>query len=155
MGDLIHRQASDILRQANEKGILDVSGDSIFALEYAAAQESIANGLYITWIPSAFITIPASATDEIKSGIGQCCRIGSQSLCQCGHNLASHQKPKVPKKGYIKPPACASCKRCKQFTYSPSYTEECGQWWLMRRRDFNLRDWRKVSFLFYFLRINH
>lgn len=144
MSDLIPREAAEILRRADQKGLLSATSDTIYGIEYAAAQESIANGLYITWVPSAFMSIPASASDEIKSGIGQCCRIGSQSLCQCGHSFGNHQQPKVPKKGYIKPPACVSCKRCKQFAYSPSYPEECGQWWLMRRRDFIIRDWRKV-----------
>jgi hypothetical protein len=48
--------------------------------------------------------------------------------------------------GYLKPPAC--CQRgcnCKEFRYVPCYPEECGQWWLRRRKDFNIVDWRKVS----------
>jgi hypothetical protein len=144
MSDLIPRDAREIVRQAEQKHLLDTSNDSTYSLECLAAQESIDHGLYVTWVPSTFATIPASATDEIKSGIGQCCRIGSQSLCQCGHVLSNHQIPKVPKKrGYIKPPPCTNCRTCKQFTYSPSHPEECGQWWLRRRRDFDIREWRK------------
>lgn len=114
--------------------------------ETEAANESIASGLYVTWSPHPSSTLGPSAADELRSGAGQCCRVGSTSVCMCGHSLENH-KPVVPSKsgGYTKPPTCLKCKRCTGYQYVPSRPEECGQWWLSRRGDFNLLDWRKVK----------
>lgn len=114
--------------------------------ETEAANESIVTGLYVTWSPLPSCTVGPSAADEIRNGTGQCCRVGSNSVCMCGHSLQNH-KPVVPSKsgGYTKPPACLKCKRCIGYQYVPARPEECGQWWLSRRRDFNLLDWQKVS----------
>jgi hypothetical protein len=122
-----------------------LKSDGILNMEILAADESIASGLYICWKPSPYATIPASAADEIKSGIGQCCRVGSISLCRCGHTLAEHQSVKKVKRGFIKPPTCAKCRRCPGFTYSPSFPSETGQPWLLRRKVFNIQEWRQVK----------
>lgn len=119
----------------------------IFYAESEAAIESIESGLYVTFLPHPSNSIPASAADEIRAGTGQCCRVGSMSLCRCGHVLGQHNSVKIPKKGgYIPPPKCneKTC-RCRQYQYSPSFPEETGQYWLKRRRDFNINEWRKVS----------
>ena len=45
--------------------------------------------------------------------------------------------------GNIKPPTCksSSCRRCTGFSYCPTRPEEVGQWWLPRRKDFDVRGW--------------
>lgn len=135
-----------IVRAAEAKGLLNESSDTVLQVETIAAQWSIATQLYVSLQPSGFATIPASASDDIREGTSQCCRVGEISLCGCGHDLLSHESVKLPKRsGYIKPPKCSRCKKCPGFAYFPMYPEECGQWWLRRRRDFNLHDWRKVS----------
>jgi hypothetical protein len=113
--------------------------------ERSAAAESIQTGTYISWVPHPSCVLGPSAADEIKTGTGQCCRVGSASVCMCGHALSAHKPLLKLKSGYNKPPACASCKRCVGFEYAPQFPEECGQWWLSRRRDFNLAEWRRVS----------
>jgi hypothetical protein len=114
-------------------------------LETQAAEESLQTGLYISWVPHPSCILGPSAADETKNGTGQCCRVGSHSFCRCGHQLSSHRPLGKIKAGYNKPPACSTCKRCPGFEYSPHFPEECGQWWLSRRKDFVLSDWRKVS----------
>ena len=47
--------------------------------EVTAARESISTELYIIWSPMPH-----------RNGTGQCCRIGSPSICMCGHALQSH-----------------------------------------------------------------
>ncbi len=136
----------EIINEAGRRGFFDNSLDTILTAETHAAEWSLSSGLYVSFQPSGFSSIPASACDDIRNGTSQCCRVGRQSLCECGHSLEAHENCKIPKRpGYIKPPKCLSCKRCPSFNYLPMYTEECGQWWLKRRRDFNLHDWRKVN----------
>ena len=114
--------------------------------EIKASKESINNGIYITYIPTDTYQLTSLASDEIRNSIGQCCRISSSSLCICGHDLQNHDEVKSFKSSiYIKPPRCKQCShRCKGYNYIPSLPEECGQWWLSRRKDFNLEQWRKV-----------
>lgn len=120
-------------------------GSAMMLSEVAAANESIGSGLYISWMPHPSCILTSLASDEIRNGTGQCCRVGSQSVCMCGHSLQSHKEVKVPKSaGYIKPPTCSSCRKCPGFNYAPSRPEECGQWWLPRRSDFNIAEWRQV-----------
>eukprot|EP01038_Epipyxis_sp_PR26KG_P006740 gene6740-9235_t len=130
---------SDIEHAISRYGV-NPGGSSMIQAEHTVALESISSTLYITWNPHPSCLLTISASDEIRSGLGQCCRIGSSSVCLCGHSLSNHQNVKL-KFGYIKPPACTSC-RCKAYQYIPSRPEECGQWWLPRRKDFDLVSWR-------------
>ncbi|KAJ1433676.1 hypothetical protein B484DRAFT_298291, partial [Ochromonadaceae sp. CCMP2298] len=73
----------------------------------------------------------------------QCCRVGSASSCMCGHALSEHQPvANTRSSGYIKPPRCTRCRTCVGFNYAPSFPEECGQWWLARRGNFDISSWR-------------
>lgn len=111
--------------------------------EDIAAQESIENGLYITWNPKSIDLIREEATRvRYEQTNDQCCRISSHSLCLCGHKLLEHQQV-IKKNSFIRPPKCKSGCRCFGYSYMPSRPEECGQWWLPRRRDFDLKAWRK------------
>lgn len=93
--------------------------------EVAAARESISTELYIIWNPMPHCQLPTTASDEIRNGTGQCCRIGSHSICMCGHSLQGHYAVSLPKNrhSYIKPPQCTECKHCKGFNYAPSLPE--------------------------------
>lgn len=67
----------------------------------------------------------------------------------CGHPLKGHNPVNVSKKGgYIRPPTCRQhgC-HCKGFAYCPIRPEECGQWWLPRRRDFDIETWIAVRII--------
>ena len=126
---------------------------AILQIEIEAAHQSIASGVYITFLPNRSSSLPNSASDELINGIGQCCRVGSKSICLCGHALDQHVTVVVPKKiGYIKPPKCSTkfC-RCISYSYCPSRPEECGQWWLPRRKDFNIIEWQKVLLFLYII----
>ncbi len=114
--------------------------------ETFAAEESIASGLYVSWIAHPDCKLGPSAADEIKNRTGQCCRVSSKSICMCGHPLSGHDKVVGSKSGaYVRPPKCTQCKKCPGYSYAPVLPEECGQWWLSRRKDFNVVEWRKVG----------
>ena len=67
---------------------------------------------------------------------GRPCREGSHSSPWGGGGGAT-----PPPGG--RPPRCRSCAKCPGFRYAPSRPEECGQWHLPRRKDFDLVAWRK------------
>lgn len=96
--------------------------------EAEAAQEAIERGLYITWQSNS------------STGGQICTRIGSKSRCLCGHFLKNHLPLK--RGGSTRPPKCNSCTKCPGFRYAPSRPEECGQWHLPRRKDFDLKAWQ-------------
>ena len=92
--------------------------------ESRGAQRAVASGVYIVWRSE-------------KSG-ADCSRVASDSRCFCGHTLGGH---KAVNKNNPQPPACTSC-ACRRFEYVPSRPEECGMWWLPRRKGFDVHSWR-------------
>lgn len=93
--------------------------------EKLAAEEAIQSGLYGIW-------------RNASTGHDFCSRIGPISLCFCGHNLSEHEWDKARRKLR---PSCTSCP-CSGFSYMPRRPEEVGEWWLPRRRGFDVRLWR-------------
>jgi hypothetical protein len=130
------------IESAIEKHGVTPGGSYMMKAEAAAANESMNSGLYVTFSPHPSCSFTSAAYDGIKDGTSQCCRIGNKSICTCGHSLLNHQPVKL-RSGYIKPPTCLNC-RCGGYSYSPARPEECGQWWLPRRKDFILREWQQV-----------
>lgn len=89
-------------------------------LEKEAALFALNNGIYITW------RVPSSTED--------CTRVGPGAKCFCGdlfenHNLSKRTNP------------CNACK-CSSFKFVPSRPEEVGEWWLPRRKEFDIRTYR-------------
>ena len=139
-----------LTEQAIEKAIdqfgVAPGGQVTMKQEFNAAKEAVSSGIYIIWAPNPSCALTNDAFIGIKDKTSQCCRIGSQSICQCGHKLVSHSEIKLTKGGgFIKPPFCKELRcRCSGYNYCPFRPEECGQWWLPRRKDFNLLEWQKV-----------
>ncbi len=90
--------------------------------ELVHAKEAIDCGLYITF----------------SSPKSECFRVGSQSLCLCGHLFGEHSK--ASKKGRLDFP-CGAC-TCKQYHFMFRRPEEQGLWWLVRRKGFDVGKWR-------------
>jgi len=93
--------------------------------ERLAAEEAVRTGLYGVW-------------RNPTSGHDFCGRIGPLSRCFCGHDYSEHVWDKAKKKMR---PKCGSC-QCTGFQYMPRRPEEVGEWWLPRRRGFDVRLWR-------------
>jgi hypothetical protein len=124
-------------------------GVACMRAEGEAARESLETGLYITYIPQSIDMIAESSVRmNYEATKTQCCRVGSNSVCLCGHKLSDHKPVNKKSKSFIRPPKCDNGKcRCFGFNYMPSRPEECGQWWLPRRRDFDINAWKKVRTL--------
>lgn len=100
-------------------------GRKMMDAEKLAAEEAVATGLYGVWRNSS-------------SGHDFCGRVGPLSRCFCGHDYTEHAWDKARKKLR---PACTSCP-CSGFLYIPRRPEEVGEYWLPRRRGFDVRIWR-------------
>lgn len=99
-------------------------GKAMMEREVLHAQEAFETGIYCTF------------TNPVKKS--ECFRIGSQSLCFCGHFFGDHAKLK--KTGPIRYP-CGSC-GCKDYRFMFQRPEEQGLWWLPRRKGFDVHKWR-------------
>ncbi|KAG2501048.1 hypothetical protein HYH03_000867 [Edaphochlamys debaryana] len=93
--------------------------------EEEAAQHAIDTGIYGVF---------RCAT----KGNDYCTRVGPSARCFCGHSFGDHQFLNWPKTPY---PSCKTC-ACRAFQYVPKRPEEVGEWWLPRRKGFNVHTWR-------------
>jgi hypothetical protein len=99
-------------------------GKAMMEREILHAQEAFESGVYCTF------------TNNMKKS--ECYRVGSQSLCFCGHFFGNHVK--AMKKGPIRYP-CGNCP-CKDYRFMFQRPEEQGLWWLPRRKGFDVHKWR-------------
>ncbi|MCQ2815691.1 MAG: FAM221A/B family protein [archaeon] len=90
------------------------------------AQEAIESGIYVTWST----TSPGGKTID-------CFRVGSNSMCICGHGFPNHECI-LTKRFSTK---CKSCK-CKGFQYIPLYPEEVGNYWQPYQKHFSYDTWK-------------
>eukprot|EP00741_Cyanophora_paradoxa_P005086 tig00000857_g4928.t1 len=95
------------------------AGKKLLDAERAAAIWAIESGLY-----AVYRSVPTGR---------ECTRIGPATKCFCGHTCSEHdlRNPMV---------RCVKCP-CKAFAYVPIRPEEIGEWWLPRRKDFDIRTW--------------
>lgn len=68
----------------------------------------------------------------------ECSRVGSKSLCFCGCKYADHDIKASKKRITSK---CKNCP-CKEFKFIPQRPEECGMYWLPRRKGFKVSEWK-------------
>ena len=67
-----------------------------------------------------------------SAGTDFCARIGPRSRCFCGHDHKAHGAQGC---------GTAGCS-CRNFRWVPRRPEEVGEWWLPRRRGFQVKRWR-------------
>ena len=92
-------------------------GLEMMGRERDAALHAMSSGVYGIW-------------RSTRSG-EDCGRIGAASRCFCGRTFGEHRT--------VPPYGCGSCDR---FRYIPQRPEEVGEWWLPRRKGFNVHQWR-------------
>ena len=91
------------------------------------AQEAIESRIYVNW---SCISNGGKTVD--------CFRIGSNSMCICGHGFPCHDKILNKNKFSNK---CNKCK-CKGFKYIPVYPEEVGEYWIPFQKNFSYDTYR-------------
>ena len=98
----------------------------LFDPEREAAIQAIETGIYIGW------RCPGNNFD--------CIRVSNESRCFCGHSLNEHESFQKKRSHNLK---CLStgCS-CKKFAFIPSRPEDIGEWWLQKRRGFDVSTWR-------------
>ena len=112
------------IRAGLEKYGPSQGGKKMLVLEEEAANEALRTGLYVVW------------RSKKLRGSDFCSRVGPGSKCFCGH-LYTHHKPA----GKRARPKCQKCP-CSYFNFIPQRPEEVGDWWLTRRKGFNVNTWR-------------
>ena len=93
--------------------------------ELKHAREAIESTVYITF------TSPSS-----KESCG-CFRVGSESLCFCGHKFTSHKHSMSPFRTGCENPKCT----CPKFAFMFARPEQLGMYWMPRRKGFKLSEW--------------
>ena len=129
------REASASLLCALERFGPAPGAQAMLQWEREAALASLQSGLYVTWRSPGRAGAPNCASTD-------CTRVGPQSRCFCGHDYAQHGGPHNDgwKKNRM---ACdaATC-ACPNFSFMPRRPEECGEWWLVRRKEFDVRTYK-------------
>ena len=134
--------AHAILQGVTQHGVAQ-GPQKLMDMEEEAANLSISSGIYVTWR-----TTKHNRKDD-------CTRIGPRSLCFCGHSYSDHMRSRSsrkpcsrskkskggPKTGG-KSSKCGDNCTCKGFEFIPQRPEEIGDWWLTRRKGFNVNTWR-------------
>ena len=118
------QEAAGMLLDALEKYGPAPGAKAMLNWERSAAQHAVAQGVYVSW----------RSCRRGKEGT-DCTRVGPDSLCFCGHGYSAHGGPRQDawKKNRM---SCDSCP-CANFSFIPRRPEECGEWWLPRRKGFD------------------
>ena len=98
----------------------------LFDPEREAAIQAIKSGIYIGW------RCPGNDFD--------CIRVSMESRCFCGHVLNQHESFEKKRTTSLK--CLLNGCGCKQFAFVPSRPQEIGEWWLPKRRGFDVASWR-------------
>ena len=117
---MIQATTKDSIRIAVSRFGVAPGAQSMLNLEKEASLLSLSTGLYITW------RLPSSPND--------CTRVGPGAKCFCGHLFDTHNLCKRSN-------PCTGC-RCISFKFIPQRPEEVGEWWLPRRKEFDIRTYR-------------
>ena len=117
---MIQATNKESIRSAVARFGVAPGAQSMLNLEKEAYIFSQSSGLYITW------RLPSSPAD--------CTRVGPGSKCFCGHPFEAHNLSKRTN-------PCTGC-RCNSFKFIPQRPEEVGEWWLPRRKEFDIRTYR-------------
>lgn len=121
------RDAANMLLDALEKYGPAPGAKKMLDWERDAARHAVSSGVYVSW----------------RSPKGQdCTRVGPESLCFCGHEYSSHGGPTGA--GWKKNRHSCNHSNCTCVNYSfiPKRPEEAGEWWLVRRKDFDIRTYQ-------------
>ena len=99
--------------------------------EEAGARLALATGVYTVWrlVPGGLRPVRPGDRPPQQD----CARVGPDSRCFCGHPFDRHR----PGLG-----ACPAPCRCTRFEFVPRRPEEVGEWWLPRRKGFDVTLWR-------------
>uniref|UniRef100_A0A061RCD5 Protein fam221b n=1 Tax=Tetraselmis sp. GSL018 TaxID=582737 RepID=A0A061RCD5_9CHLO len=119
--------ATEVIRRNVQQFGPAPGAKKLMAWEKEAAELAVETGVYTVW--------RSLATGQ------DCTRVGPSSRCLCGHLFKAHSGA-----GSVRPGACTGGKdspcRCKRFEFIPRRPEEVGEWWLPRRKGFNINTWR-------------
>merc|ERR1711981_196068 len=118
-----------VLAGLNQHGAA-VGAKKMMRWEFRHAKDALKSGIYVTLY-----------NDYRKY---ECTRLGKFSRCFCNHLYAKH-KLKILKNGRFGKNPCEeeNCK-CENYVYMFRRPEEIGQYFLTRRKGFDINEWRPL-----------
>eukprot|EP00873_Tetraselmis_striata_P015359 jgi/Tetstr1/435623/TSEL_024524.t1 len=119
--------ATEAIRRNVEQFGAAPGAKKMLTWEKEAADLALETGVYTTWRSSA--------------GQQDCTRVGPSARCFCGHSFKAHTGAGTLSLGACGGGKSGPCK-CKRFEFIPRRPEELGEWWLPRRKGFNINTWR-------------
>lgn len=117
----------DIIMNSVKSNKLSVGTRIMMDNELKHAKEALECGIYVTW-----------TSKNSKGEVVDCFRIGSKSMCICGHPFSNHEK--VLKKNKLAS-KCLTCK-CQAYNFIPQLPEEIGEYWIPYQKNFNYMTWK-------------
>lgn len=123
----VAKMQAQVLVNTVKQNRLTLGTQSMMDNERLHAQEAIESGVYVTW-----------STQSKMGKTVDCFRVGSNSVCICGHGYPDHDCILTKKKFSTK---CHNCK-CKAFQYIPQFPEEIGEYWVPYQKGFNYQTWK-------------
>eukprot|EP00392_Amoebophrya_sp_AT5.2_P010921 g10991.t1 len=151
-----HAAAAQRIREAVQEHGPAPGAQTLLRAEFRAAKRATELGVYGVWRPrSEFLSLSPARCSRAPGEPEFCARVGLHSRCFCGHAYADHadcqagiaaQSKERSRTVRAQPPPNSACTvegcGCDRFRFMPQRPEEVGEWWLVRRRGFDVRTWR-------------
>jgi len=123
------KTADGVLAGLQQHGA-SVGAKKMIRWEFRHARDALLSGVYVTL-----------ANTDRKS---ECARIGKMSRCFCNHLYAKHSLKKLKNGRFGKNPCGEESCKCTNFRFMWRRPEEIGQNFLVRRKGFDINQWRPL-----------
>ena len=120
-----HEQYNNTITKIKDNNTLTEGTKNLIIIERIAAEESIQNGIYSSWININ------DNNEEIE-----CFKIGSKHFCFCSHSFNDHKK--INK--ISNDTKCNLC-NCNEFIFFPTLPEETNLYTQAYKKNFNYHTW--------------
>jgi len=118
-----------VLAGLNQHGA-SIGAKKMMRWEFRHAKDALKSGIYVTLY-----------NDDRKY---ECSRIGKLSRCFCNHLYAKHKLKKLKNGRFGKNPCQEENCKCGNYVFMYRRPEEIGQYFMTRRKGFDINDWRPL-----------
>ena len=121
-----HEKFNNTITKIKDNNILTEGTKNLIIIERIAAEESIQNGIYSSWV---------NLNENNEEN--ECFKIGSKHFCFCTHSFNDHKK--IDK--ISNDTKCNLC-FCNEFIFFPKLPEETNEYIEAYKRNFNYDNWK-------------
>jgi len=120
----------DAVLSGLQKHGASVGAKKLMQWEFRHARDALKSGIYVTLY------------NQYKQF--ECARLGKFSRCFCNHLYSKHQLKKLKNGRFGKNPCTEEGCKCENFKFMFRRPEEIGQYFLTRRKGFDVTQWRPL-----------